>query len=249
MQGTPLFLAKCNDPEFQPLVWQLPNYERRLLKTLEHDSSTNVDTVTHKPCFFLSSPKSKNWWPLDANRDRHRTCLNFFDSMDESKTSVIKYKVPTGYNRFQTHVGISGAGETPVGRITYEVYLDGQFATRVVCEAKVLRYGETRLEQRTVYPYMDQTGGVDNPNYNNRSHAYTETVENDAFMTVKVRNMCRFHDCTVEEDGGNEQDCYSPNLAIDVVIADTSILELRIKQNDCSNAVDPETGNVFKVSE
>ena len=120
----------------------------------------------------------------------------------------------------------------------------------------VNRYGESRVQEFTRYPYMNVTGGEDNPNYNNRSHSYTETVVNDSFLTIKYRNMCKFADCK-EEDAGvigdslalsTEQKCYSSNQAIDVVVADASILELKILQMDCSNVINPATGESTSVS-
>jgi len=251
MVGTELHLESCKSSQYQPMIWTLPNYDKKLLNTLTHHSSTNVNVVTHDPCYFLSNPKSDAWWPTDSNRDNHKTCLNFFNENNDD-ASTIKYKVPKGYNRFQTHVGVSGAGENPVGKIEYQVFIDGQFATQVDCQAEELKYGEVRQNNETIYPYLNRTGGPSNPNYNNRSHAYIKTTVNDAFMTVKVRNMCSFKDCTYttidQLFGADEENnpCLKSSQAIDVVVADASVIELKIRQSGCTTTTAPD-GTVIKT--
>ena len=83
----------------------------------------------------MSNAKNEKYWPNDVYRDNHKTCLNFYNLDNEQDSSII-YNVPAGFNRFQTHVGMAGAGENPVGMLSYEIWLDNKFAARVDCEGE-----------------------------------------------------------------------------------------------------------------
>jgi len=66
--------------------------------------------------------------------------------------------------------------------------------------------------------------------------------------------MCKFHDCVYSDIdallGATEENnpCEMSNQAIDVVVADASIIELKIIEDGCeASAPDPVTGNVIKT--
>ena len=70
--GTKLHVVECTNTLYKPLIWQLPDFEYKLLSSLTPHSRTNVDTVINEPCYFLANPKSENFAPTEINLDNHK---------------------------------------------------------------------------------------------------------------------------------------------------------------------------------
>ena len=148
-------------------------------------------------------------------------------------------------------------------RREYEPLLTNPFAPSSLGAATTLKFGDVRVYNETIYPHMNRTmfnsthytpniKGM-NPNYNNQSHSYIKSIEQDSFMTTKVRNMCKFADCTYSQldeflgatDKNNP--CLQSAQPIDVVVAGVTTIELKIKQTLCQTHTDPTTGFQIKT--
>ena len=201
-----VYLRPCDDAEYTPIKWELPDDQSKSLLELEPMTKTNVDMVTTTdPCWYLTQPKSANWWPEYANKDIHKECLKFQQTdTGTGYESKLRYQVGgLGFKRFQAHVGMANAPQI-VGSVTFEVNLcvteDNCYPTaEILCRGQTLDYG-TQVN----------------------------------FTTAVTRNMCKFVDCepqSVEAFFNSNADhlCWAPYQPIDVIIADQQYIELVVK--------------------
>ncbi|GMH68808.1 hypothetical protein TL16_g05011 [Triparma laevis f. inornata] len=201
-----LFLRPCDDDEYVPIKWEIPDDKTMPISALEPVTQTNVDLLSSgEPCSFLSQPKSANWWPVYAYQDTHKECLKFNQtSTDTGYESKVRYEIPPGFSRFQAHVGMGDVGEIPVGEIRFEVNLcstenNCRSTTEIICRAETLDYG---------------------------------TQEN--FTTTVTRNLCKFEDCQATDlegliNSNSDKLCWQSYQPMDVVVADQQYIELIVR--------------------